>query len=200
MSRFVIVSYYTPSYERVAKKYLIDSLVMMDLPFKVTKIHWEEDWKENTDYKPVFIKECLQKFSGIDIVFIDADAEVRQHPTLFYNIPKEYHMACHYLDWELQYGRPTDKGKTELLSGTLYFKNDDPKVMELIDRWIENTKQYPWEQMALDMALRPDINVYKLPREYCYILTQPKGQPPAVQIEKPVIAHHQYGRIMKKLL
>jgi hypothetical protein len=125
---------------------------------------------------------------------LDVDAEIQQQPLLFELIPEEYDIGVHYLDWQTHYG----KQGIELLSGTLFIRNT-PKIMALIDDWIELLPRCSWEQKALDLALsrHPEIKIFHLPREYCYIATQPNKQLPVQPLEKPVIIHHQVSRLFK---
>lgn len=190
------VSYCTTGhYEQVMKSYLLPSLIKLKLPCYIETIASEKSWEKNTKIKPHFILKCLDMFKSDFIVFVDADAIINQYPKLFYEIDEKYDIGVHNLDWNLQYGK---EGK-ELLSGTLYFKNNG-KVRQIIKDWIKYSINYSWEQNALKelLAMNENITMYPLPREYCYIETIPNGNPPKVVIKTPIISHYQEGRIVKK--
>jgi hypothetical protein len=87
-----------------------------------------------------------------------------------------------------------------LLSGTLWFNNTE-KIRHVLDRWEEGASRSEiWEQKILAEVLKntPDINIYRLPIEYCYISSLPNGHPPLHPLDYPVIVHHQVSRTLKK--
>lgn len=70
----------------------------------------------------------------------------------------------------------------------------------MIHEWIDSLKQTgSWEQKGLELALKKmtNIKVFKLPREYCYISTTPKGKP-FKTLKNPIITHYQMSRKLKK--
>ncbi len=198
---WMLVTYYTPEYEDVFFRCLKSSLDVLKSLYYIEKIPDLGGWKENTDYKPEFILKSLNMFSS-DIVITDVDSQLNEYPVLFDNIPKEYDIAVHTMDWFLHYGRPTDVGKSELLSGTLYLRNNT-RVKKLVKLWIEKSKYHSWEQQALQEAIKEMgelIKVYDLPREYCYITSTPKrinNGKVAVPIKNPIIEHYQVSRKLK---
>ena len=195
MNNWKIVSFYSNNYADIAYKYLIPSLKKLNLDYYIVEIPNLNSWKEATDYKAWFIKECLNKFT-CNIVWIDADATVNSYPILFDELSdSNIDVAYHMLSWETHYGRPRDKGKFEFLSGTLFF-NNNIRVKQLIDQWIVYTKIYSPEQRALHQAIRETIglNIKELPREYCYITTKPDGSLSAIPLENTIINHYQASR------
>ena len=200
-NQWILCAYYTSNYKSVYEKYLEPSLVKLNLPSYIEIVEEFGSWKVNTDYKPLFVLNCLNSM-GCDIVLTDVDSRINKYPILFDKIPEQYDIAAHTFRWDLHYGRPSDKGKTELLSGTLYLRNND-KVKRLVKKWIELIPDYNWEQNALQEAIKqmPDINVLNLPRKYCYISTTPRGingGVPAVVVKDPVISHFQESRKQKR--
>jgi len=199
MNSFIIVSYATKDtpYEDVLDKYLLASVRKLSLPYYVDIVPDLGDWYKNTAFKPRFIMDCLRKFKE-DIVFLDADATVEQYPQLFHDIPEEYDMALHYLDWKAWYHQPSII--FEALSGTLYLRNNN-RIADMVTKWAESARaSQEWEQKALAKVLKenPEVIVYSLPLDYCYIKTLPKGQDPFVKIDQPVILHHQVSRYLKR--
>lgn len=191
----IYISYFTKNtkYEKIMETYLHPSLHRWNLPHDIEGVDDLGNWDLNTQYKPKFILKMLEKH-GKNLIFIDADATINLYPELFYNIPNEYDFGCHYLSWEDHYGRPTDNGKYELLSGTLYLKNNT-KIKELLYKWIKSLVNHDWEQKNLARVLThiPQLKIFKLPREYAYISSTPSGNPSKI-IENPVISHYQLSR------
>ena len=194
---WTIVSYYTNNYKSVAEEYLIPSVKRFELDYYIVEVPSLGDWKQNTGYKPTFIKQILQKINS-NLVFIDVDAIINSYPELFDNIPQEFDIGIYSYSGELEGKHSTDKSKWGVLSGTLYIRNN-LKIYNLIDKWISCIPNIRWEQTALDLAIGAsyDIKVYNLPREYCYITSKPNGDLPNDPIEKPVISHFQKSRELR---
>ncbi len=193
-NNWIIISYYTSNYKEVAYKYLIPSVI--NLNHYIVEVPNQGDWHKNTNYKPIFIKECLEKFKE-NLVWIDSDAIINSNPIYFDQLDNSsIDFAYHLLNWETHYGRLTDKGKFEFLSGTLYFKNNE-KIKILVDKWIELSKTISPDQKSLEFAIKTynNINTIILPREYCYIETLPDGNKPFLIVENPIISHYQASRI-----
>jgi len=194
----IIISYCTPgNYEGIAKKYLIPSLRKLKLTYLMGHVGIERDeknWIKNVNRKPEFIRNCLLQFKE-DVLWIDADAEVRKYPELFSKIPFEYDIAYHSLDWATWYNVPGSKTKEPLI-GTLYLRYR-PKVLKFLDRWIVECNQDSLSaQKVLHKALG-DIKVFDLPLEYCYINSMPNRREPYVKIDNPMIIHYQASRIFR---
>jgi hypothetical protein len=192
---YKIISYYTPNYKEIAEKYLISSVNKLNLPNYIIEIPSLGSWKNNTNYKPIFIKECLEKFTE-NLVWIDCDATINSYPIYFNQLDNSsIDFAYHLLSWELHYGRPQDKNKFQFASGTLYFKNNK-KTKQLIDKWIEYSKNIQPDQKSLENAISmlSSLNTMILPREYCYIETLPNGNKPNNSINNPIISHFQSSR------
>jgi hypothetical protein len=201
MKPFIITSYVTKDtpYEEVVEQYLRPSLEKFKLVHYIETVPDLGDWYQNTAYKPAFLLKMLHMFKEHDIVFLDADATVEQYPTLFNEIPDEYSLALHYLEWKTWYNQPT-VSTVETLSGTLYLRNTS-RIVDMLSIWSqESVLTRMWEQKVLQRVLGDffDIKVYHLPLDYCYIKTLPQGQEPYVKIEHPVIAHHQVSRQLKR--
>lgn len=205
-NKWMLISYYTPNYEEPYKMYLKPSLEKLpSIPTHIEILLKDfNNWEQATNYKPKFIQKCLEVYD-CDLVITDVDSTINKYPILFTALSDEYKghdIAIHNFQWQSHYGRSSDKGKSEMLSGTLYLKNND-KIKELVRLWIENLMSFSWEQKALEKALKqmPEIKIYNLPRSYCYINSCPpninNGQV-AVPIKDPIISHYQYSRIAKR--
>ena len=196
MNNIIYISFYTTGYyEDVMNSHLLPSLLLFNLPYYILPMENKHNWHENTKQKIDFILKALKENSPDSVVWIDADAKIENYPSLFYEIPEEYDIGVHTLDWKEQYG----KEGSELLSGTVFLRNNK-KVEELVKLWKKYANETcQWEQRALERAIKElDIKVYKLPKDYCYITTIPSGQPPKVIIDNPIISHWQVSREVKK--
>jgi len=196
-SNLTYISYYTKGYyKKVMEEYLLPSLLKWNLPFCIKELPNHKNWKLNTQMKPEFILNAM-RWHNSSVVWIDADARIQEDPTVYLNMLANgtYDVAVHTLNWEDQYG----KEGSELLSGTLYFRNNE-RTKHLIKLWIKYAKEFAWEQKGLEKAIKecPDVKVLNLDRMFCYIGTKPDGNPPAVVIENPVIEHFQASREVKK--
>lgn len=204
MNNFIIGSFYTEHtpYEEVAHNYLLKSCIdiLNKSPIILTSKNYG-NWYRNVAEKPKIILDLFNILKdNVCLVFLDADATIEQYPKLFEEIPEEYDIAFHYLDWATWYGYKDSKVK-ELLTGTMFFRNND-KTRELCLEWhCESVKTTEWEQKVLQRILsKYDLKIYELPIEYCYIKTLPNGNEPLVKINNPVIIHHQLSRELKKRL
>ena len=200
---FLIASYSTKDtpYEKVMEDYLLDSIDKLKekISYTISSVPDLGNWHKNTEFKPKFLLNMLNENKMYDaVVFLDADARVKKYPKLFEEIPKEYDIAAHFLDWKTWYGH--SNGIMELLSGTLFLRNSN-KVKKLVEHWYKKASTgNQWEQKALAFVLKfhPEIKVYNLPIEYCYINTLPNGDKPRVKVDSPVIVHYQVSRELKR--
>lgn len=204
---FTIVSWYTLNtvYEEIINNNLLPSLDKLNLISKIYAVPSTGNWIKNTRLKSQITKRALEEINN-DIVILDADCKVHEYPNLFDNIPLEYDIGCFYLDWKSWYRHSINK--KELCSGTLFFRNTET-TKKLIDRWIFycSRNQYN-DQQNLEVALKdiPEIKIYRLPVEYCWISTLPSGAKPFYPRPKNIIIEHfqasrkimkNQGRILK---
>jgi hypothetical protein len=147
--------------------------------------------------KGILIQYPILYSKDKNIVFVDVDAEILEHPKLFEEIPEKYNVACHILDKAKWYNRDFN-GEKEVLSGTLFIRNNE-ESKKLVNEWIQRCeKSVIWEQKVLQQILQENnIEVFELPIDYCYIVSLPNGNSPFVKCEKPVIVHHQMSRKTK---
>lgn len=197
-NKFIICSYFTPGYEKVAREYLIDSLKNFDMEYDISKVESLGNWYQNTAYKPRFIQEMLSKHPNKNIVLVDCDAQIEKFPTLFNNIPEECILAAHFLDHDNWYRN--NSHKVELLTGTLFIKNC-PTSELLLEVWRKECSLNPktWEQKILQkLVADQSIPIYQLPLNYCYIDTLPSGEKPYVKCDDVIIRHFQHSRKVNK--
>jgi len=194
-----LCTFYTKNtpYEEVYKKYFLASCKKLNLDTTAYPIQSKHTWLKNTSLKPTVILNALNS-ENFDVIFLDADAEILKYPELFDEIPQNIDIAYHELSWKEWYGY--DKETKEILSGTLFIRNNQ-KMRNFCEEWKnEAEKSNEWEQKILQQLLRRnslEINSYLLPIEYCYIVSRPGGLKPLINCE-PVILHHQVSRILRK--
>lgn len=177
--KFIVVAYYTRNteYEEEIKN-LVFSLEKFNLPYHIQAIQDLGSWAKNTNYKPRFCKEMLKVFK-CPVLYIDADAVVRQDPILFNDIDCD--IAVHY------------KNGKELLTGTLYLNWTD-NARRIVDEWISEVARCSnmWEQKNLSKVLeRLRFKMIELPPTYCQIYDLMKNA------GEPVIEHYQASRRFK---
>ncbi|KKK76571.1 hypothetical protein LCGC14_2862310, partial [marine sediment metagenome] len=132
-----------------------------------------------------------------NVVILDVDAIIEQEPVLFEEIPTEYDIALHYLDWEKWYGH--SPGVKELLTGTMMLRNR-PQVKAMCEEWYRKAKKtQQWEQKILEEIIgNYSLKIFELPIEYIYIDTLPNGSKPRISDENVVIRHFQASRTWKR--
>ena len=119
-------------YEKVMGEFLQPTLDKYNLPYDIQGVKDLGSWSKNTSYKGKFILDMLEKHKKT-LVILDADATIEQYPTLFSQIPQEYDMAVHYLDWCYD-------EKTEILTdqGWKLFKDLDKTEKVEFEKWKAN--------------------------------------------------------------
>lgn len=178
------VTFFTPTYEPEYEN-LKRSAATHNLQLIGFQIEDQGSWIQNVQMKPKIIKETLERLDENQaVIFVDADAEICERPILFQNLPCD--IGVHYKDGH------------ELLSGTIYLKNNE-RVKRLLDMWIERNSENPeeWDQRTLQAILdeNPElVTVYKLPASYCGIFDLM-----ADQYVEPVIKHWQASRRLKNV-
>lgn len=177
----LFVSCFTPDYADEARG-LIETLNAFDLPHYVAEFGNRGDWVRNCANKPIFLREVRATNHGRPLVWIDADARIRQRPTLFENMAADF--AAHWKD-----------GK-ELLGGTLFFGPSDG-AGELIEQWDRECKMFPseWDQANLQRIVESpkcSLAASRLPAPYALIFDLMRDQGP------PVIEQMQASRRLRK--
>jgi hypothetical protein len=192
---FKVVGYFTTGtlYEQQANR-LIKSLRTFSIPYFMKPIQDKGGWYKNTQYKPQFLKEVLDRFYPEPLVYVDADAEFLCYPELFdeISVRSDIHIGVHVLDHAKR--AHSRSNRFEMLSGTIYLRNDDV-TRHIIDQWIVECSKGGtlWDQVALKSVLA-GIPYYMLPEEYCTIFDYMSD------VQSPVIKHYQASRKAKKYL
>ena len=196
----IYISYYTKNtpYEKVMNTHLKPSLERWNLIHDIEAVEDFGNWQKNTSYKAKFVLQKLLQHKKT-VVFIDSDATIEKHPSLFWEIPEEYDIAVHYQDFYKQWRGRTDGNRFDLLSGTIMFRYNE-RVLSLVRKWIARTKNSTtWEQILLQKLIEEnkDIRIYKLPVTYTTVILHNKSIPNYIKKEDVVILHHQKSRQFK---
>lgn len=191
MSRCLYTSFFTPDYAGVTDR-LVKSLKRFNLDTWIAPMEDSGEWIRNCAKKPTFLYDMRSKFPDRPIVWLDADAEVVEHPEIFelglYEFQGLDAAVCEYT-WPGGF-------KTEVLSGTIYVGNGK-RSDELIEHWIEQQEVQPevMDQRTLRMAVNEmNAPVGRLPVEYCFIRDLHRECHPNA---RAVIVHHQESRNRK---
>lgn len=192
---FIVVSFYTKDseYENDIKK-LKESLDKFSINYDLVGIPKEEylslegankrkNWNKNTCIKAKFIRKMIDKHKDKDIVWIDADAIICSYPFLFNYIKED--IGVYYLN-------------NELLSGTLFFKNNEVSKM-ILDNWIneiennkdENLPDQRYLQRVIEKS-KYKIKIFKLLASYTKIFDIMKNK------ASDIIVHYQASRRLLK--
>jgi hypothetical protein len=202
MMNWILISFYTigTGYEKEIKG-LERSLKEFDIDYYFFRCESKGSWRKNLNYKSQVIMEAFDKYLDRDIVFVDADAIVRQYPVLFDDLSngKDYDMAAHFHPY-----RGTRMHGGSLLSGTLWFKNSY-RGRRIVKEWHAIGLGHPTirhqhclrlavAELRIKRVMMP--NVYKLPAGYTLIFDyygRFRGPKP-----KAVIEHFQASRRFRR--
>jgi len=178
---YTVVSWHTPDYAGAAAK-LERSLDALNIPHVAYECDRLGNWYDTVcHWKPRIVQRALAEYPDSDIVYTDSDSVFHSTPLLFEAWDSAYDIGVHYLR------------DIELLGGTQYYSNT-PKVRKLVDALLSRMDaRHLTSQMALVELLREceNVNVYRLPPEYCFIFDISRVYYPTV---KPIVEHFQHSR------
>jgi hypothetical protein len=119
---FVVCAYYTPNYLPHAIK-LRRSLDALRINYFLKRFEPAGNWAAGTRIKPGFIEDCLARFYPRHVLYVDADAVVRQELTLLGSVTTSIAMCF----------IPTEK-HVRLSVGTIYVRNT-AEGRQFVSRW-----------------------------------------------------------------
>jgi hypothetical protein len=175
----IIISYHTDDeIYRPAAERLRASLEKFGLEHEIVCCAKRGTWTENCRYKAKFIHGMLWAYRPLDLIWMDADAEVLQYPEMLSKIDADLAAVVN------SHG---------IFASLIYFQNT-PEVMKLVRDWIEANDEYPNEftgdqaNLVRVLAQHPEIKFKELPGKYSY-------NPDIMDnIGNPVIYQHQASR------
>lgn len=189
----IFTSFYTigTGYEKEVQN-LIHSIQQLNLPYHIEGIESFGKWEHNCAYKPTHIEKIMNIYPERCVVWVDADCTIETEPELFRNKSNVQlkSVGCYIMK---DYHR--DKKRTQLISGTIFFRNDliSKNIVKL---WIEgcNKDKDVWDQVVLHKIYN-EQKVYfgNLPAGYNKIFDK--------MVHKkvvPIIQHWQASRRFKR--
>lgn len=184
----IVVSFFTdPFYMREAFE-LVRSCQYHGIDYHVKQVPHRGSWLENTNYKPTFILAMARRYPNRSLLWLDADARVRQDPILFY-------CMTHTIAY-----RTIEKVPA---SGTVYLAAWGVRERLLLE-WIEEVEHHPTitDQVCMERAVNNlMVPRAELPPEYCWIYDddpRARGRRFLDHDDTPVIEHMQASRLAKK--
>jgi len=159
------------------------SLESLGYSYLVCGIANRGTWQKNTQAKAPFIQLMLEEHPGQPLLYLDVDSVMVQPPLLLDDLDADI-AAVHFA------------GRTELLSGTVWFGNT-VQCRRVVEKWIRLNLQYPeklpngkpaWDQRTLEMAINRigGMRFVELPQEYTWITELTQRHAPGLA---PVILH-----------
>lgn len=214
----LVVGYYTPdaNYRELAER-MRDSVHQFGLPciiegrpsraaqFRTRNLDSTMRLLLNCALCGRFVRDMQARFPDKDLLYLDADAVMKQRPALLLDSPRAYDFAAVYFTgWG---------NKHQLMSNTLYFAAND-RARQLTEEWIalqaardakmlagEYAKPYreAWDQRVLQDAIEavPDLRHIELPWAYSKIRPAGPNNDPMRKRVKPgeeVITQEQASR------
>ena len=166
-------------------------------------------WVVNCSLCASVIQEAMNLFPNQSILYLDADAEMVEHPSLFFS------------DWVdgVDFAAPMlpHRNRIELVSNTLYFAPTRLPARELVRQWEElqgirlarmlaggYSRPYreAWDQTVLQSVLEsgtvPGLSWKALPLEYARIDPTSAGKDFMSGVGNGIICQHQASRQTKK--
>jgi len=194
LSEFVVITAYTidTPYEMIVTR-LVNSLNTFGIEHKVFPQPDNGDWLENCHHVIEAVHSALHIYSGRNIVWLDADAQVFA-PLEFFDTFDGYDLGAHR--------RKNKKGPGyHWNTGTLFYANNE-KVRERVSIMEKEMKafysgeaeQYRDVNFMLANHELLGLALGEIPTAYSYIFDT--RQPEEINV-KPVIVHYQASRRYK---
>lgn len=201
-NKFVVVSFFTvkTGYEKEIKK-LKKSIEKFGYDYYVEGIENQGSWDANTKYKSRLLLNSMEKRPDTKLfMYVDADGIIQRE------IPLEEITGDIALHYKIR-GRKGKwhKNKPTMLSGTIFYKNND-LVKNLFRIWHKRNKKtiikakgvYQWKicdqrnlQNTIEQHKPPELKIQKLGPEYCKIYDI------MAFCKNPIIEHFQASRYLK---
>jgi|SRR5581483_7245734 len=166
--RYVACAFYTANYLPIVLA-LRRSLQEHGINYFLRRYDAPLSWEAATRLKPGFIHDCLERFPGKDILYLDADAVVRAPPTLLDEVQTDVALWPH----------PKKKrGRWELhITACTMLVRNTPGGRRLARLWRDTKLRSPLatDEEMLHVAFREfaGITFTVLPQNYAKIFDQP---------------------------
>ena len=187
MSLRICGMYSNTKYEILAAK-MKASVEALGYPVSLHKIdHWHDEataWGFALRNKPIVVEKCMLEYPQDDILYMDADAEMKAHPALVIE-DKTCDIAINFI-------RPK-----HIHGCVMFFRG--ARGRQYVQKWKESYELYPHirlDEIHAYFALKemqkvPGFRCLTLPFSYTWVpWTAGKLYPTA----KPIIIHHGEGR------
>ena len=184
---YMVCAFYTPNYLPQISS-LKASLEAQSINHFLKRYEPRGGWEANTRLKPVFIDYCLQKFTGTDIVYLDADAVVRKPLAAFANMTSDVTMLFHPT-------KANGKWYLRISAGTVAIRNT-PGGRKFAQLWKAGEAKATLATVDEDMvymafADMAGVSITVLPPDYYKIFDAPGSD--------PTIEHFQASRSQVKI-
>jgi hypothetical protein len=176
----LFASFYTGDGYAIEARQLIDTLRHHGLEYVVEERANAGDWLRNCGGKAAFLLDVRRRFPGRPVVWVDADARIREQPILFDVLNCD--IGAHW--WQ----------DDHLASGTVYVGTSE-HATRLLEAWRDACNAHPeqTDQAVLQGIIETwphRLHVAKLPATYCAIFDAGIGN--------PVIEHMQASRRLRQ--
>lgn len=185
--RFVACVFYTDNYVCQLSR-LKASLEAFRINHHLKLLPRRSTWEATTRLKAGFVADCLRQFPNHDVLYLDADAVVRQSPDFFETVSGDVGILFTPVRRK---GRPS----LTIASGTLYVRNT-PGGRKFADKW--SAREHHVGPLGMDEEMiysafeeLEGVSFTALPRSYSKIFD---SDGPV-----PVIEHFQASRSQFKL-
>jgi hypothetical protein len=184
---YVACAFYTPNYLPVVLS-LKASLDKFGINYFLKCVERKTTWEATTRLKPVFVAECLRRFPDRDILYLDADAVVRQPLDFIATIKSDVGMLFHPNKYA---GRLV----LRISAGTVFVRNT-PGGRKFADAWKAQEAKAGVATVDEDMIYQawPElegVSITVMPLPYYKVFDSPGGG--------AVIEHFQASRSQTKI-
>ena len=182
----LVVTYCTPGYRGLVDRWK-RSVHRQGLEWYVEEIPDRGGWRENTRYKPTFMKQVIDR-TGKDVVWLDVDGVACAYPDLF--VDAKFDIGFVTVDWS-KYSTVA-RNDVEALSGTVFVRNSRVG-REFLTAWERELERDRELVDAVAMAVVSKRFRYEsLPPTYCKIFDTMMDTP-----GEAVFEHFQASRVLR---
>jgi hypothetical protein len=184
--RYLVCAFYTPNYlDQVLS--LKASLDALGLNYFLKRYDRAATWEATTRIKPVFVDHCMARFPKHDVLYLDADAVVRQEPKFFDTVTSDVCLLFNAV-------KPAKTHFIRIAAGTLLVRNTEGG-RRFASAWKAeeaNASMLSLDEDLIYMAMPKleGVSFTALPQVYTKIFDKPGAA--------PVIEHFQASRTQFK--